>query len=285
MKIMKCNEEFVASMCNMPSSSHAQNEALRNEIKEGLSLDCCFIKAKKGHVVCRAIVYEAMHYVGYVTVEDISQDEVDAFIIDVGQQLDTSSEWRCDLYSDKIHYERIHNALGKQFKTEIKRASYTCEIEKCDLNHACFVSALQLCKEDVISLMIRASESTLDQLIQREIHQLDVVNVMRDMYDELVGNAQSDSLFQVLYIEHHPVGFIAINELAEGVGGIGYIGVEPKYQGHHYSTILLEKGKYMAYQKKIYKLIGDVDEQNFAIRHNLLAAGFEKVCIQCVFLR
>ena len=102
--------------------------------------------------------------------------------------------------------------------------------------------------------------------------------------EELLEDAESDALFQVLLIAGKAAGFISVTRLLDEVGGIGYIGVHPDVQGRQYGTVLLKKAMDMAWRHNIHKLIGDIDVHNFAIRENLLRTGFLLDCGQSIFL-
>lgn len=276
---------YVASMCAMPSSSKEQNKALKRDIEAGLTCTNCFIKVDNNQVVCRAVVYQDIHYVGCITVEDIDQKEIDDFLQTVCNQLDHTKEWRIDLYSDKIHHDKLYYALKNLFPIEIKRESYTCVVERQSEIPYLFKSVVSFTREEIIKLMAKSSKTTLDVAIQREQQLLGVKASMEQMYEQFIVKKDSDELFQVLLIKDALVGFIAIYELTDGVGGIGYIGVDPRFQGNHYSTILLRKAQNMAYQHGMHKLIGDFDVHNFSIAYNLQQADFRKDCSQSTFLR
>ena len=284
MKTMKCSNMYIEAMCSMPSSSKEQNQSLRRKIEEGLNLDHCFIKVDKEQVVCRAILFQDVNYIAYITVEDIRQEEIQDFIYDVCQSLDTSMEWKSDLYSDKVYFEHIRKALQAHFDTEIRRESYTCKTSKQDISNHTFKSEVLCPKEEVIQLMMRATSTTLDTTLQHDQQQSGLRAYIEDMYADIRKHS-NEELFQILFVEENAVGFIAVKRFLKDVGGIGYIGVDPAFQGNHYGDILVKKALDMAFTQGIHKLIGDIDTQNYAIRHHLQSGGFRKDCDQHLFTR
>ncbi|MGX8833386.1 GNAT family N-acetyltransferase [Amedibacillus sp. YH-ame6] len=284
MKTTTCSKEFVESMVSMPSSSDAQNESLRQEIKEGFPLEKCFVKVQDEKVVCRLIIFEEMHYLAHFTVEDIPQEEVDSFLSDVFIQLPRNVEWRLDLYTDKIHYEKIYKACQCYANLCIERESYTIKPISKDTSGYTFTSAMDMEYKDVLELMIKASSTTLDVLLQKEYKDLGLEEGVESTLKEILEDKDSNKFFQILWVQGAPVGFVAINELVEGVAGITYIGVLPEKQGYHYSSVLLNKAMDIAYHAKIDNLIGDIDVHNFAMRNNLVNVGFQKDCEEKVFM-
>ena len=102
--------------------------------------------------------------------------------------------------------------------------------------------------------------------------------------EELLDDEESDTLFQVLFINRRPAGFISVNRLLDDIGGIGYIGVHSDYQGRRLGSVLLQKALDMAWRNDIHKLIGEIDDHNIAIRKNLIQCGFTLDCKMCMFL-
>ena len=284
MKTMKCIDKWVDDMVSMPSSSKEQNEALKEQLmRKELSLDQCRISIKNEQIVSRIVIDDARAFLGYFTIEDLTQQECDEIMIEILAQLDRSREWRIDLYSDKVHYDVIHQTLQRYLSIEILRESYVKMTAPQALDGFTFQSAHRMEKEGLLELMMRASDSTLDIMLQREQQnglRASVEERMQDLFD----NEASDELFQVLLLQERPVGFVAVNALVDTIGGIGYIGVDPVWQGNHYGAILLKKALDMSYHHGITKLIGDIDVHNFAIRGNLHACGFHLDCKQSIFL-
>lgn len=277
MNIIKCNKEWMKAMIQMPSSSIQQNKSLAQNLEEGLPLENCYIAIKNKRCVCRIVVFPQMKYLGYFTIEDISQDETDQFMKTVLSHLDTTINWRIDLYGDKKNYQKIYTTLRKYFQTEIKRESYTvtCHLQESD-DHL-FHKADKLQKEEIISIIQRVNETTYDRLILKGHRQDDA----KQLYEEM---RQEKDLFQVLVIKEKPIGFVCVNRLLEDIGGIYYIGVDPVYQGHHYGELLLKKAIHMAYLAQIHTLIADIDEHNSYIRKHLESCGFMLDCKESVFL-
>lgn len=283
MNTMKCTNEWLKAMVAMPSSSKEQNEALAYAIEhKEIALDHCLIKVRDEQVVSRIVMVEELDFLAYFTIEDLTQQECDEFMADVLAQLDRTKEWRIDLYSDKIHHEMIYETIKKYFSIEISRESYVGMASPQMLEGYEFQSACSLDQEVLLRLMMKASASTLDAMQQRE-QRSDIRAAVAHMRENLMADEESDALFQVLMIDHKPVGFVAINRLLDTIGGIGYLGVDAAYQGHHYGSILLKKALDMAYHHQIAKIIGDIDVHNTPIRRNLQACGFQLDCTQRVF--
>lgn len=273
------------AMTSMPSSSIGQNQQLSKELNQHvITFEQCFIALKDEQVVARAIVFEQVRFLGYVTIEDMTKEETIWFIKNIISRLDKNVEWRTDLYSDKVHFDTIYDALHHVFRKEIQRKSFVLDTYNTPLSHHNFKAVDQVNKEDLRSLIMDVTETTLDTLIQYEVRKQGLHVYCENFLQEIMNDPEVHSLFHILYIDNEPVGFSCINRLLDTVGGIGYIGVKQAYQGHHYSTIILQKAIHTAYHHQIYKLIGDIDERNDAMCYNLLQTGFHEDCKQTIFL-
>lgn len=279
MKTEICKEKYAASMCSMAASSEEQNRSLQRDLEvQTLSLKQCYVMLHDEQVIARAVIDTERSYIAYLTLEVMSQKEADAFVKDIVDRLDRSREWRVDLYTDKQHHALVYHALKRWFPLEFKRESYTVKTREQAQAYR-FIPAKQLVHRDLLELMAKASATTLDANLQREQKLLGLYPA-----EELLEDAESDALFQVLLIAGKAAGFISVTRLLDEVGGIGYIGVHPDVQGRQYGTVLLKKAMDMAWRHNIHKLIGDIDVHNFAIRENLLRAGFLLDCGQSIFL-
>lgn len=257
MKTEICKEQYAASMTAMPASSKEQNRSLKRGLsRQELSLQQCYVMIRKEQVVARAVIYDEHSYIGNLTLEAIEQTEADQFVRDVIGHLDRSREWRIDLYSDKINYTLVYRALKRWFPIEIKRESYTVMTAERDLHSYEFVSAKQMTKENLLELMVSASRTTPDLLLQREHTSMGLYPAVQKQMEELLDD----------------------------VGGIGCIGVHADYQGKRLGSVLLQKAMDMAWHHDIHKLIGDIDVHNIAIRKNLIQCGFMLDCRMCMFL-
>lgn len=285
MKTEICKEKYAASMTAMPASSEGQNRTLKSDLsRHELTLDQCYVLIREEQVVARAVIDRKRSYIGALTMEAIEQEAAYDFVKEIVDHLDDNMEWRVDLYSDKTNYALVYRALKRWFPLEFKRESYTARTFKQDIASYEFVPAAQLAKEELLELMVSASKTTLDLYLQREHVDMGLYPSLQKLMEELLQDVESGSLFQVLLIDHCPAGFICVNRLLEEVGGIGYIGAHPKYQGSRLSSVLLQKALDMAWHHDIHKLIGDIDVHNFAIRENLLRCGFTLDCRQSLFL-
>lgn len=285
MKTEICKEQYVASMTAMPASSEEQNRSLKQKLsRQELSLQQCYVMIRREQVVARAVIYDELSYIGNLTLEDVEQSEADQFVGDVVKRLDRSREWRIDLYSDKINYTLLYRALKRWFPIEIKRESYTAMSAEQNVYPYEFVPAKQLTKENLLELMVSASRTTLDLYLQKEHTCLGLYPAVQKQMEELLDDEESDTLFQVLFINRRPAGFISVNRLLDDIGGIGYIGVHSDYQGRRLGSVLLQKALDMAWRNDIHKLIGEIDDHNIAIRKNLIQCGFTLDCKMCMFL-
>ena len=284
MKTEICKEKYAASMCSLAASSEEQNRSLQRDLKnQMLSLKQCYVMLHDEQVIARAVIDTERSYIAYLTLEAMSQKEADAFVKDIVDRLDRSREWRVDLYTDKQHHALVYHALKRWFPLEFKRESYTVKTREQAQAYR-FIPAKQLAHRDLLELMAKASATTLDANLQREQKLLGLYPAVEQQAEELLEDAESDALFQVLLLAGKAVGFISVTRLLDEVGGIGYIGVHPDVQGRQYGTVLLKKAMDMAWHHNINKLIGDIDVHNFAIRENLLRAGFLLDCGQSIFL-
>ena len=209
MKTEICKEQYAASMTAMPASSKEQNRSLKRGLsRQELSLQQCYVMIRKEQVVARAVIYDEHSYIGNLTLEAIEQTEADQFVRDVIGHLDRSREWRIDLYSDKINYTLVYRALKRWFPIEIKRESYTVMTAERDLHSYEFVSAKQMTKENLLELMVSASRTTPDLLLQREHTSMGLYPAVQKQMEELLDDEESDILFQILLVEGQPAGFI-----------------------------------------------------------------------------
>lgn len=187
MKTEICKEQYAASMTAMPASSKEQNRSLKRGLsRQELSLQQCYVMIRKEQVVARAVIYDEHSYIGNLTLEAIEQTEADQFVRDVIDHLDRSREWRIDLYSDKINYTLVYRALKRWFPIEIKRESYTVMTAERDLHSYEFVSAKQMTKENLLELMVSASRTTPDLLLQREHTSMGLYPAVQKQMEELL---------------------------------------------------------------------------------------------------
>ena len=283
MKILKCNEEYLELMVTMPSSSKSQNECLRNDIEQGHPLDQCIIALKNEEVVFRITLFPEIKYLGNLTIENIDENELYELMQQVIKDLDRTIEWRVDLYSDKVHHSIIQKVLRRCFDQEFLRESYTIQTKSIKCIPHTFKSAKQMNTKEILKLLESASETTLDNEIQKNIKEKGLSEALKETYQSLIDDVESESLFQVLCVNNQKVGFVAVNRLLGDIGAIGYIGVAHSSQGMHYGEILLKKAIDIAHKNKINTLIADIDISNFAIRNHLLNTGFTKDCNQSMF--
>ena len=241
MKTEICKEKYAASMCSMAASSEEQNRSLQRDLKnQMLSLKQCYVMLHDEQVIARAVIDTERSYIAYLTLEAMSQKEADAFVEDIVDRLDRSREWRVDLYTDKQHHALVYHALKRWFPLEFKRESYTVKTREQAQAYR-FIPAKQLAHRDLLELMAKASATTLDANLQREQKSLGLYPAVEQQAEELLEDAESDILFQVLLIAGKAAGFISVTRLLDEVGGIGYIGVHPDVQGRQYGTVLLKK--------------------------------------------
>ena len=86
-----------------------------------------------------------------------------------------------------------------------------------DLHSYEFVSAKQMTKENLLELMVSASRTTPDLLLQREHTSMGLYPAVQKQMEELLDDEESDILFQILLVEGQPAGFISVNRLLDDV--------------------------------------------------------------------
>lgn len=286
MRIQQCSNDYVNSMVSMPSSSKEQNTQLAYEIENGdISLHNCIIMIHKTHVVARIVIESNYHYLTYFTIEDISQQEVDVFMEYVTSLLQNNYDWMIDLFSDKRHYHKIRQAIQHFFSIEILRESYIIKPMERKTSIYDFRSAAHICPTKLLNLMVNARKSTLDCTLQREFAQSSLEDSTKETMQKWLEDNDHSDLFQVLWIDNIPVGYICLIKCMKGIYAIHGIGVDARYQGHSYSSILLNKAIDIAYHKHAYKLIGEIDKGNHPIKTNLIRCEFQMDCEQHIFIR
>ena len=286
MRIQQCDNNYIHSMVTMPSSSKEQNTILAYEIENGdISLQNCIIMTHEADVIARIVIDFNYHYLTYFTIGNISQKEIDVFMKYVISLLQNNHEWMIDLFSDKVHFHKIRQAIQRFFQIEILRESYIIKPRERNTSIYDFRSATNMHPETLLNLMIHARESTLDYTLQRAFAQSSLEDSTKDTMQKWMEDNEHSDLFQVLWIDDIPVGYICLIKCMKGIYATHGIGVDATYQGHAYSSILLDKAIDLAYHKHAYKLIGEIDKHNHPMRINLLRCGFHLDCEQHIFIR
>lgn len=285
-KILTTQEE-INKVTSMSSSSPEQNQYLKQAIQHGeIKLEDCYILEHNHKIVGRAIImYDC--YLGLYTLENIGQEYANEFLANILKKY-PNKEFQTDLYSDKKNYEIVYaSLLANGFKDLIHKESYTINVSPVHENSSLAFKSVEPTDEKLlVDLFVQAVKDNKDSTILKEIKEKGLYDGSRDFFLELKEIDFQRDLWVIAYYKNEPIGFIIVQQFAENeAGSIGYIGVVPKYRGNNFSQDLLLKAINISHNRKITKLIADIDVGNYPMRNNLLNCGFTLDCTETVFYR
>ncbi|MFC5826761.1 GNAT family N-acetyltransferase [Nonomuraea insulae] len=124
---------------------------------------------------------------------------------------------------------------------------------------------------EVIALLVRISEGSLDYDTRIEIATSGAEKEARWMYDDLMNRKAKPSWFVVGYLGDHPVGLVAPDDHS-----IAYIGVTPEHRGRGYVNDLLARGTRSLAEAGLQRIVAATDIGNVPTAAAFLRAGYSE---------
>lgn len=280
-----CSEKEREALFSMPSSSEGQNKCIKEMLKNGeLTLNQCYILKQNDQIMARVIHMDQIQHLAFLTIEELTCEEVKQFLIDVIHDL-PPVEYCIALYEDKVHHDVIAQAISElPDVTILKKESYVQQTKDVrEEKEGEYLNFGAMSKEMILSLYRQSCVQSKDGMTVRGIEQTGIKQAAEQFYQGLQSVMEHDDFYQCLLVNHQPVAFVAMNRLLDNEGGIFDIGVASQMRGHHYSEQLLKHMATIARQHQIDTLVGDIDADNPYIRNAVLQSGYQLYCRLTIF--
>lgn len=141
-----------------------------------------------------------------------------------------------------------------------------------DAGRLTYRPARRLPGAEVIDLLVRISEGSLDHDTRVEAATSGAEREARWMYDDLMNRKAKLSWFVIGYAGDSPVGLVAPDDHS-----IAYIGVVPERRGHGYVDDLLAKGTRTLAEAGLQRIVAATDVANTPSANAFLRAGYSEV--------
>ncbi|MEO3876680.1 GNAT family N-acetyltransferase [Nonomuraea sp. B12E4] len=163
-------------------------------------------------------------------------------------------------------------------------AGFTMEVERlvlewvagtdipADPGRLAYRPALRMEPRDVLDILVRISEGSLDYDTRVEVATAGAEREARWMYDDLVNRKAKPNWFVIGYLGDSPVGLVAPDDHS-----IAYIGVVPEHRGHGYVDDLLARGTRTLAEAGLQRIVAATDVANVPSAHAFLRAGYSEV--------
>ncbi|SDH78505.1 GNAT family N-acetyltransferase [Nonomuraea jiangxiensis] len=132
--------------------------------------------------------------------------------------------------------------------------------------------ALRMEPGEVLDLLVRISQGSLDHDTRVEVATAGAAHEARWMYDDLVNRKAKPSWFVIGYLGDSPVGLVAPDDHS-----IAYIGVVPEHRGHGYVDDLLARGTRTLAEAGLQRIVAATDVANVPTANAFLRAGYSEV--------
>ncbi|GAA3526520.1 hypothetical protein GCM10022419_001530 [Nonomuraea rosea] len=132
--------------------------------------------------------------------------------------------------------------------------------------------ARRMAPDEVLDLLVRISEGSLDYDTQIEVATAGAAHEARWMYDDLVNRKGKPDWFVVGHLGDSPVGLVAPDDHS-----IAYIGVVPEHRGHGYVDDLLARGTRTLAEAGLERIVAATDLANVPTANAFLRAGYSEV--------
>lgn len=273
-------EKEIIMMSRMKAGSKAQNHHIVEMQKNGeIDYNNCFIMIEKGKVIARVMILDGEH-LAFFTLANIGFDKACQFIRYVLQE-GKLQRAEMHLYSDKMNHALVKQSLlATGFKIIQQKESYVIKPVRCESKLRC-KNGKEINKEIFVDMIRQVYDDHKDRAILKDLEYYGLDQASHMLYED--GDSKHPEYYLAAYDDDIRVGFVFLCEVSENTAVIGYIGVLPQQRGKHYSTELLKLASSLAYQKGYQEIIADIDTENFAMRENLLRAGYQKSCDEIVF--
>ncbi|MGR6923767.1 GNAT family N-acetyltransferase [[Actinomadura] parvosata] len=124
---------------------------------------------------------------------------------------------------------------------------------------------------EVIDLLVRISQGSLDHDTQVELATSGAEHEARWMYDDLMSRKAKPGWFVIGYLGDSPVGLVAPDDHS-----IAYIGVVPEHRGHGYVDDLLARGTRTLAEAGLPRVVAATDVANVPTANAFLRAGYSE---------
>ncbi|AQZ66634.1 unnamed protein product [[Actinomadura] parvosata subsp. kistnae] len=124
---------------------------------------------------------------------------------------------------------------------------------------------------EVIDLLVRISQGSLDHDTQVELATSGAEHEARWMYDDLMSRKAKPGWFVIGYLGDSPVGLVAPDDHS-----IAYIGVVPEHRGHGYVDDLLARGTRTLAEAGLQRVVAATDVANVPTANAFLRAGYSE---------
>ncbi|GAB2916617.1 GNAT family N-acetyltransferase [Nonomuraea fastidiosa] len=125
---------------------------------------------------------------------------------------------------------------------------------------------------EVIRLLVRISEGSLDHDTRVEVATSGAEAEARWMYDDLMARKAKPDWFVIGYLGDSPVGLVAPDDHS-----IAYIGVVPEHRGHGYVNDLLAHGTRTLAAEGLRRIVAATDVANAPTAAAFRRAGYSEV--------
>ncbi|MEU0565579.1 GNAT family N-acetyltransferase [Nonomuraea sp. NPDC005983] len=169
-----------------------------------------------------------------------------------------------------------HEALvGAGFAMEVERLLLEWQAGSDvpeDPGRLSYRPARRLPTADVLDVLVRISQGSLDYDTQVELATAGAEHEARWMYDDLVNRKGKPDWFVIGYLGDSPVGLVAPDDHS-----IAYIGVVPEHRGHGYVNDLLARGTRTLAEAGVERVVAATDVANTPTAAAFLRAGYSEV--------
>ncbi|MCF6467996.1 GNAT family N-acetyltransferase [Nonomuraea sp. MG754425] len=125
---------------------------------------------------------------------------------------------------------------------------------------------------EVIDLLVRISEGSLDHDTRVEVATSGAEIEARWMYDDLMNRRAKPDWFVVAHLGDSPVGLVAPDDHS-----IAYIGVVPERRGHGYVDDLLARGTRTLAEAGLERVVAATDVANVPTANAFTRAGYSEI--------
>ncbi|MEV0617116.1 GNAT family N-acetyltransferase [Nonomuraea sp. NPDC050404] len=163
-------------------------------------------------------------------------------------------------------------------------AGFTMEVERLLLEWAAgsdlpddpgrltYRPARRMDPDDVIGVLVRISEGSLDHDTRIEVATSGAETEARWMYDDLMNRKAKPNWFVIAHLGDKPVGLVAPDDHS-----IAYIGVVPEHRGKGYVNDLLAFGTRTLSEAGVQRIVAATDVANVPTAQAFLRAGYSEV--------
>lgn len=168
-----------------------------------------------------------------------------------------------------------HEALlGAGFAMEVERLMLEWRVGgdlPADPGRLSYRPARDLAPAEVIDVLVRVSQGSLDHDTQVELATVGAEHEARWMYDDLMNRKGKPDWFVIGYLDDEPVGLVAPDDHS-----IAYIGVVPERRGHGYVHDLLAKGTRTLAEAGVERIVAATDVANTPTAAAFGRAGYSE---------